>query len=757
MSDLRTEDLASPAGKNRRPNQTRDAQPVARSAQPVLKVGADYYILASSVSHRPARTLAAGETFAVLEIGGDLVESPLGSCGLFHRDTRHLSRLEMRVASKPATVLNSYLSDDNAELFVNLTNPDLYRPGGAVWLPRGSVQIERSWALSGATLFGRVRLRNFSRFRIVLETTFLFGADFADLFEVRGVKRKLRGEFLDPVVEHDGVRFSYRGRDRLTRTTAIGFAPAPAEIDASNALFSIELDPEQGAVVDVRISCSSESADGASPRSRLPDIDAALDARRAELAHRRAAWARITTNSAPLNALIERSIADLTTIASPGSEGPFFMAGIPWFATLFGRDSIITALSVLPFNSDIAAGTLKMLARLQGTRMDDKRDEQPGKIIHEMRQGEMAATGEVPFARYYGSVDATPLFLWLLGSYVEATADLELAEQLWPAAARALDWIKDCGDRDGDGFIEYYRKSSRGLANQGWKDSFDAISHADGQLARAPIALAEVQGYVYAAYLTIANLAKLLGRQMLATELLERAGALQQAFLRDFWMEDRGTIALALDCDKRQCQVNASNAGHCLAAGLLDRAHAGAAAERLMVPEMFSGWGLRTLASNERRYNPISYHNGSVWPHDNAIAAAGLARAGRHAGIHQILEGMVQAATHLRTGSLPELFCGLPRQPGLEPVPYPVACQPQAWSAASIFLILSSMLGLQIAGREQQINIISPTMPEWLDWIKIENLKAGGESLSIMFERTEHTVGIEVLEKRAASVDIRFT
>jgi glycogen debranching enzyme len=752
MGDLRRENVVndSSTGKTRRTN-------LAREAQPVLKVGADYYILASSVAHRPTRTLAAGETFAVLEMGGDLVHSPLGSSGLFHRDTRHLSRMEMRVESKPATVLNSYLSDDNAELLVNLTNPDLFRPGGEVWLPRGSLQLERSWALSGATLFGRVRLRNFASFRIVLETTFLFGADFADLFEVRGVKRKRRGEFFDPIVEHDGARFCYRGRDGRTRTTTVSFAPAPARIDGAHAQFSIELEPEQSAVLDLRMDCSSDPADAAPMPHRILDIDAALSARRGELAHRRAVWARITTNSAPLNNLIERSIADLTTIASPGSEGTFFMAGIPWFATLFGRDSIITALSVLPFNTDIAVGTLKMLAGLQGTRVDDTRDEQPGKIIHEMRQGEMAATGEVPFARYYGSVDSTPLFLWLLGSYVEATADMELAEQLWPAATRALDWIKNFGDRDGDGFVEYYRKTSRGLANQGWKDSFDAISHADGQLAQPPIALAEVQGYVFAAYLSTADLATRLGHSQFAAELQERAHVLQQAFLRDFWMDDHGTVALALDCDKRPCRVIASNAGHCLAAGLLDHAHASAAAERLLVPEMFSGWGVRTLASNERRYNPMSYHNGSVWPHDNAIAAAGLARAGRHTGIHQILEGMVQTATHLRTGSLPELFCGLVRSPGLEPVPYPVACQPQAWSAASIFLILSSMLGLQIAGHQHQINVMSPTMPEWLDWIKIENLKTGGETISIVFERSEHAVGIEVLEKRAASVDIKFT
>ena len=725
-------------------------------SQSVLKVGADYYVLASSVSaNRSTMTLAEGESFAVFDVGGDIVSSPLGASGLFHRDARHLSRMEMRVASKPAYFLNSYLSLDNAEFFINLANPDLYDHGDTISLPRGSVQIARSWSLFGSTLFGRVALKNFSLMRIVLETKFLFGADFADLFEVRGVKRRLRGEFLDPVLEHDNARFRYRGRDHRMRSTVISFDPVPDRLEHRSALFSLTLEPQQSTVLNLRVRCLSEP-EAAAPRRNISDIGGALTARRAELTNRRAAWARINTSHAPLNELIERSIGDLTTIVSPGANGTFIMAGIPWFASLFGRDSILTALSVLPFNPEVAAGTLRTLAGLQGTRVDNRRDEQPGKIIHEMRQGEMAATGEVPFARYYGSVDSTPLFLHLLGSYVDATADLELAEQLWPNAERALQWIRKFGDRDGDGFVEYYRKTPRGLANQGWKDSFDAISHQDGELARAPIALAEVQGYVFAAYQASAHLARRLERAHLADELLERAEALKRAFIKTFWMDDRGTVALALDCDKRPCKVVASNAGHCLAYGLLDDGCAGAVAERLLSPEMFSGWGVRTLASNEQRYNPMSYHNGSVWPHDNAIAAKGLALADHHEGVHQILDGMVWAATQLKTGSLPELFCGLERQPSLEPVPYPVACHPQAWSAASIFLVLSSMLGLQVSAYDHQIKVISPSMPDWLDWVTIENMKAGGEMISLRFERTKHAVGIEVLERHGASVDIQF-
>ncbi|MGO9056474.1 MAG: glycogen debranching N-terminal domain-containing protein [Candidatus Binataceae bacterium] len=750
--DRRTTERGGGRGTNRRAPRSR----FARDPQSVLKVGADFYILAASVSvHRPLRILAEGESFAVFEVSGDFSESPLGSCGFFHRDARHLSRIEMRVATQPPCFLNSFLSADNSELSVNLTNSDLHEHGESISLPRGSVQIQSSWTLFDGTLFERIRFRNFAQSHVRLPIKFLFGADFADLFELRGVKRKQRGEFFDPVVARDFVRFAYRGRDHQTRTTVVAFGAQPEKIDEKSALFLLGLDPGQTSVLDLRISSASAPALDQVLRRREPmDATAALDARRVEIAARRAAWARITTSSEPLNALLERSVADLTTIVSPGDGGSYIMAGIPWFATLFGRDSIITALSVLPFNSEIAAGTLRTLAGLQGSRVDQSRDEQPGKIIHEMRRGEMAATGEVPFARYYGTVDATPLFLWLLGSYVTVTADLQLAEQLWPAAERAITWIRERGDRDADGYVEYFRETPLGLANQGWKDSFDAISHADGELAHGPIALAEVQGYVCAGYTAAAKVAARLAHDGVAAQLLEHAHALKESFIRDFWMEAEGTVAMALDGGKRPCQVIASNAGHCLATGLIDGDHAAAAAQRLLANDMFSGWGIRTLGSNERRYNPMSYHNGSVWPHDNAIAAAGLARARSYVGVHRILEGMVQAASHLGTGSLPELFCGMTREPGVEPVPYPVACHPQAWSAASIFLILSSMLGIQVTGSNLLVAVNSPTMPAWLDWIKIENLTAGGESVSLRFERNGDVVEVAVLEKHGCSISV---
>ncbi|HVA80725.1 MAG TPA: amylo-alpha-1,6-glucosidase, partial [Candidatus Binataceae bacterium] len=384
------------------------------------------------------------------------------------------------------------------------------------------------------------------------------------------------------------------------------------------------------------------------------------------------------------------------------------------------------------------------------------RDEQPGKIVHEVRAGEMAATGEIPFGRYYGSVDSTPLFLWLIGEYVRVTGDLTIAHELWPNVQRALEWIERWGDIDGDAMVEYSRKTPRGLSNQGWKDSFDSISHSDGSLAKAPIALAEVQGYVFAAYTRIAEVAGWLGHTEIAGKLARRAAALKSKFLREFWLERDGMLALALDGDKRPCEVMASNGAHAIATGLLEGDHAAAMCERLLAPDMFSGWGVRTLSANERRYNPMSYHNGSVWPHDNALAAMALGRSGNRPGVIKILEALFDAGVRLRIGSLPELLCGFERSPEIGPVPYPTACHPQAWSAASVFAIVQSMLGLSVLGAEKRVTIESPALPPWLEWLKIEDLRVGAETISLLLRRTDGAVAVEVLAKpHSVTIEVR--
>jgi glycogen debranching enzyme len=722
--------------------------------QTVIKVGSDFYIRASTLtSRRATRVLVNGASFAVVEAGGDILETPDEPLGFFHRDTRYLSRFELKIASEPPYYLNSYPSSDNAQLRINLSNPDLGVRGETTELPRNSIQIERNWVIAGAALYHKVIVRNYSRLRVEIPLDFLFGVDFADLFEVRGFKRERFGKHNEPEVKGDGVTYSYDGLDGVVRFTTFTFEPRPAALSNARASFMFTLKPDEQKEIEVRILAGSDNSDTTeSPRARFDD---ALVERRAEIGGYNGGWCTITASNELLETLLRRSAADLTSMIRMTRAGTFIMAGVPWFATLFGRDSILTAMFALPFNPALAVGTLKTLAGIQGSEVNQRRDEQPGKIVHEMRAGELAATGEVPFGRYYGSVDSTPLFLWLLGRYVETTGDLGLPEELWPNVERALEWIDRWGDTDGDLYLEYMRESPRGLANQGWKDSFDAISNADGTLAQPPIALCEVQGYVYAAHSSLADVAHRLGRRELADRLRDRAAALKTKFSRDFWLDRERTVALGLDADKKPCRVMASNAAHCLAAGLLDQQQGEALEERLLSDEMFSGWGIRTLGANEKRYNPMSYHNGSVWPHDNAIAAMGLGLIKGRRGVVKILEGLLQAATHLGTGSLPELFCGFPRDQRLGPVPYPIACHPQAWSAASIFPVVQAMLGLQIRGFDRKILLDAPVMPEWLDWLRIDNLKVGDGAVWLMVRRSPSGASIDLIDRRGdVSVEV---
>jgi glycogen debranching enzyme len=667
-----------------------------------------------------------------------------------------LSRFELKIGGETPYHLNSYASDENAELRINLTNPDFGVNDGHIELPRTTVQIQRNWVIVGASLFHKVVIHNYARAPLSLPLDFIFAVDFADLFEVRGVRRKRRGEARPPQIGAGSITFSYLGVDGVERFTEIAFASEPTVLDEGRASFQLNLAPNEDWSLEIRVTGASEdtSTDHGSRPRRFAD---ALATRREEISVFSQGWTGISASNELMGALLHRSVADLTALIRYAAEGTFIMAGIPWFATLFGRDSLITAFFALPFNPAIAVGTLKTLAALQGTQVDANREEQPGKIIHELRFGEMAASGEIPFGRYYGSVDSTPLFLWLLGRYVRTTGDLGLAAELWPNVERALEWIERWGDRDGDLYVEYCQETPRGLTNQGWKDSSDAISHADGTLARPPIALCEVQAYVYAAYRSISEVARRLGHHERASQLAERAAALKRAFVRDFWLDRERTVALALDADKRPCRVMASNAAHCLTAGLLDGDQAAALAERLLSDDMFSGWGVRTLSARERRYNPMSYHNGSVWPHDNAIAAFGLSRLERREGVQRILGSLLDAAVHFHSGSLPELFCGFLREERLGPVPYPVACHPQAWSAGSVFTIVQAMLGIDVLGFDRRLRISSPVMPEWLDWLRFDNLRVGPDAaVSFTARRTAHGAAIEVIEKRGrVDVEIR--
>jgi glycogen debranching enzyme len=448
----------------------------------------------------------------------------------------------------------------------------------------------------------------------------------------------------------------------------------------------------------------------------------------AALERTRAHEPQIFADNEQFNDWLNRSLADLHMMRTETRYGPYPYAGVPWFSTVFGRDGIITALQSLWFDPSLARGVLAYLAANQADAEKPEQDAQPGKVLHEFRDDEMSILGEVPFRCYYGSIDATPLFVMLAGAYYKR--------------------IDRYGDADGDGFVEYSRKSKHGLIQQGWKDSQDSVFHSDGVLAEAPIALCEVQGYVYAAKLAASELALLLGDGAAAQELKNQAENLRRRFDETFWCEDISTYALALDGSKRPCRVRTSNAGHCLFAGIATEEHARRVATTLTDETSFSGWGIRTVASSEARYNPMSYHNGSIWPHDNSLIAAGFARYDLKESAAMVLAGMMDASIFFDLHRLPELFCGFPRRPGEAPTLYPVACAPQAWASGAVFLVLQACLGLELFAPERRLVFSKPLLPQFLPQISIRDLKVGDASVDLLLTRhDEGDVGVNVLRR----------
>jgi glycogen debranching enzyme len=700
-----------------------------------------FYIPMTGPAARPRRSLKHDDTFIVLDSHGDIGASAGGPDGLFNADTRYLARLELVLDEWQPLLLGSNLRDDNSSLTVDLTNPDIYRHGRIV-LQKDMLHIVRTLFLWRGTAYQRIGLQNHGDRQASFDLTLLFDNDFADLFEVRGEKRPRRGTGFSKLVGPADVMLEYKGLDGATRATALHFDPRPTRLAVNSATWHFDLKPHQISSLFVAVSCNK-------PAGLKPErFFSGLLAHRREMRRSTAGAASVETSNDIFNEVLCQSMADLNMLMTDTPQGRYPYAGIPWYSTTFGRDGIITALQMLWIDPRVALGVLKRLAFHQAKAADPLDDAEPGKILHEMRCGEMAALREVPFAHYYGSVDATPLFVLLAGLYVERTGDEETLAELWPAIEAALGWIEGAGDPDGDGFVEYQRASEQGLVNQGWKDSYDAIFHADGRLAEGYIALAEVQGYVFAAKKLAARCALRMGLIERAGQLATDAESLAERFEQAFWCEELGTYALALDGAKQPCKVRTSNAGQLLFSGMVREDRAREVAADLMRPHFFSGWGIRTVATGEVRYNPMSYHNGSIWPHDNALIALGLSRYGLKHSVEHVFKGLFDAATYMDLRRLPELFCGFRRERHRGPTLYPVACAPQAWASATPFTLLEAALGLQFDAERGEIRLRNPRLPAFLNEVILRELRLKGASVDLRIRRHGDDVSLEVLRKR---------
>lgn len=714
----------------------------------------DLSSMASAIlSSRRLHCLKNGDLFGVFDQTGDILWGQDIADGLYYRDTRYLSGLTFRLEDQRPILLSSVVRENNIMMSVNLTNENLSLRNGTR-LAHDLLHVLRSRFLWNGACYERIEIRNFdiSPHEIVCDMRFF--ADFADLFEARGMKRPRRGETLEPVIEDDTVTLSYKGLDDRTRTTCLRFCPKPKTLSTDRATFGFSIKPGEKVLIHLEVQCDpSERQQSTEPPPRA-FLFAAVAARRA-LRNSSSRASAIATSNEAFNEAIRRSICDIYMLLTEKKTGPYPYAGIPWYSTVFGRDALITALQTLWLDPLIAKGVLQYLAVNQADHEDPLADAEPGKILHEVRLGEMAELREVPFRRYYGSIDSTPLFVMLAGAYLDRTGDVGTLSHLWPHITRAIDWIERFGDRDGDGFVEYGRKNKDGLANQGWKDSHDSIFHADGTLAEGPIALCEVQAYVYAARRAAAVIGRRLGQTAYAAHQDTRADALRVSFNLKFWNDDIGTYVIALDGKKKQCVVRSSNAGHVLLTDMVPGERLDKVVQNLMNRKSFSGWGIRTIPEGEARYNPMAYHNGSVWPHDNALIAMGFVKHGLRKEAALIFSGLSDAALHTDLRRLPELFCGFTRSQAEGPVRYPVACSPQAWAAATLPALVQAVMGLRYDPDNVAVEFVRPVLPEAIHSLKLFNLAVGGEWLTVRIVRAGDEVAINVVE-RSASIQMKI-
>jgi glycogen debranching enzyme len=718
-----------------------------------------YYIVSTSPGlGERSLVLKQGDMFGVFDSSGNIDSELHYDEGLYFKGTRHLSKLRLSLSlfeslAKPH-LLSSSVRADNVLLAADLTNPDVYASGRVV-VPRGSMHLSRRIFLWQGILYQQILVHSYGRGTIRAGLILEFDADYVDIFEVRGQERLNRGSAEPARPEKDQLTLGYRGLDGVRRSTVIKFQ-RPTEFfpvnEAFNRLsFSFDLAPSGHQTLTFSVLCS---LDDSSPRVRT--FTEALQ--QAEQGNGIRGWdgCEIRSSDEQFNSWIKRSQADIGMMVTETPYGLYPYAGVPWFSTPFGRDGIITALQCLWMSPSVARGVLTYLAATQATEKIPKRDAEPGKILHEAREGEMAALDEIPFGRYYGSIDATPLFVVLAGSYYIRTGDLEFTRGLWPHIEAALAWIDAYGDIDGDGFIEYERKSETGLIQQGWKDSHDSVFHANGDLAEPPIALSEVQGYVYAAKKLGGEVARVLGFLKRAEKLDKQADSLRTQFNSVFWIPELGIYALALDGRKKPCRVTTSNAGHCLFSGIADPMSVEIVARTLMAEQSFSGWGIRTVADGESRYNPMSYHDGSVWPHDNALISVGFARYGFNQESLRVLNSLFAASGFFEGQRLPELFCGFDRSTGKAPTQYPVACSPQAWASGAALMLLQSCLGLWINAPARRLVLSRPCLPSHITRLEIHDLQVNDSWIDLLIRSDAESVSVSV-QKQQGQLEVILT
>jgi glycogen debranching enzyme len=678
-------------------------------------------------------TTKAGGLFCLCAGGGDIDSEVSPAHGLYFHDTRHLDHAILHIGDEPLSVLLSSAVEDDRSVS-ELTNPDLELPGGRS-IPKQQIGIRRERAL-GDKVEEKIFLRNFGLEPLEIELELEFGCAFESMFAIRGAEAEKRGTVRRPRWKGAQLELRYDGADGRTRTTTLTFDPAPLGTSTSGvARYRVELGPSEGTCIRIHI----EVADRGS---------GALEQAPVRQRRRRSfSVAEVRTDNSLFNRVLRRSFDDLKMLETRERSEVFFAAGVPWFVCLFGRDSIVTALETVMHDPRVAAETLILLAHYQGSRHDEWRDEEPGKILHELRVGEMANLGEVPQTPYFGSVDATPLFLCLMAEYVRWTGDLDLFRKLEKNVERALRWLDTIADHDGDGFVDYISRSDKGLANQGWKDSGNSIANADGSPAEPPVALVEVQGYVYRARLDTAWLFRLTGRQEEAERLEQQAKELRRRFQHAYWLPDRRYLAVALQKGGRPAEAISSNPGQALWSGIVSAAHSRSIARTLVSGQMFSGWGVRTMAEGEAAYNPLDYQVGAVWPHDNAMIAAGLKRYGHTSEALQVFTAVYQAATRFPAYRLPEVFAGFARGDSPEPVRYPVACSPQAWAAGAIPYLLRTALGLEPDATEHLLRIARPALPDWLGEVSVRGLRVGSASADLIFRRHHGETSVVVSEQ----------